>query len=300
MFRHIPLLTDTNWSDRLPSLTDSPVRVSSISRLDSPISVKGMALKYVLQGNETYFTDNKEHRVRRNQYLLANEQETCHVQINCPAGSTGICIDLQPGYVRDAVYSLVCTNDLDNPDKVLDFLFDEELLQRSKPATAFLDQALRKIYLLSTDTDNSVMLDEVLHDVSYALVTDQRERITGYYRISAVKPVTRREHFRRMERAREILHDRAAEQQIAIAEIARETCLSLFRLQHLFKETYGCSPYYYFLKCKIERALYIRLTDKCTWTEAAYRVGFCDMAAFSKLFKKITGKSPKKAISDKF
>src|SRR5690606_32171321 len=139
-----------------------------------PISVKGMALKYVLQGSETYFTDHKEHRIRQNQYLLANEQETCHVHIDCPSGSTGICIDLQPGYVRDAVYSLVCANDIDNPDKALDFLFDDELLQRSKPATAFLGQALRKIYLLSTDMDNRVMLDDVLHDVSYALVTDQR------------------------------------------------------------------------------------------------------------------------------
>ncbi|NQU43735.1 helix-turn-helix transcriptional regulator [bacterium] len=61
----------------------------------------------------------------------------------------------------------------------------------------------------------------------------------------------------------------------------------------VFRETYGISPVEYMNAIRIERArLFLRDTD-LSISEAAYRVGFSSAAYFSRLFKRLTGLSPR-------
>ncbi len=288
----IPFLTEGNWANRLSSFPNSPIRVSSFQKLDSPILLKGLALKYVASGSETYFTGKERHSLADNQYVLTNEIQPCHVVIDHHISSKGVCIDLDRAYLRDAVFSLVKANDIANPDKVLDFFFTEELLQVSKAACPSLRSHLLRILHISQQPHNTVITDDVLHDIAVALINDQIDQIARYYKIEAVKPTTRKENFKRIEKVRERLHDMASLGSVHLPDLAREVCLSTFRMHHLFKQAYHCSPYYYFLTCKIQHAIRIRQEEKRTWTEIAYRLGFCDIASFSKAFKKITGVNP--------
>ncbi len=291
-FDHIPFLTDSNWANRSPSLTSSPVRVSAIKKLESPINLKGLALKYVVKGAETYHTGGESHVLYDNHYLITNEQNSCIVNIDHYIESNGVCVDLNREYLRDVVYSLVHANEIENPEKVLDFFFTEEILQTSRFASSVLTRHLQHIFLMGRDEYSGVIMEDLLSDISLALVRDQMEMIGRYYRIDTVKSSTRKENFKRVQKVRSILHDQASHKTAYLPEIAREVCLSEFRMHHLFKQAYGCSPYQYFLFCKIQKALYIKKTEPKLWTEIAYELGFPDLASFSKLFKKMTGVSP--------
>jgi AraC family transcriptional regulator len=251
-----------------------------------------MALKYVLNGVETYRTGKESHTLHDNHYLLTNEQNLCEVKIDHVVQSIGVCVDLDRNYLKDIVYTLVQVNEIDNPEKVLDFFFTEELLQTSKYASPALSANLKSVFQLSQNTENDVLMGDLLSDLSLSLVRDQIKLIGRYYRIDTIKPSTRRENFRRVQKVRSILHDQASHSMVYLPEIAREVCLSEFRMLHLFKQVYGCTPYQYFLFCKIQRALFIRKTERKMWTEIAFDLGFSDLASFSKLFKKVTGESP--------
>ena len=291
-FQQIPFLTDSNWSSRSPSLTSSPVRVSAIKKLESAIKLKGLALKYVVRGRESYFTGEERHVLQDGHYLITNEQNSCYVNIDHDIESNGVCVDLNRDYLKDIVYSTVRGNEIENPEKVLDFFFTEELLQTSRFASPMLSAQLHNIFVLSQSESSGVLMEDLLSEVSVALVRDQMELIGRYYRIETVKLSTRKENFRRIQKVRSILHDQASHKMAYLPEIAREVCLSEFRMHHLFKQTYGSSPYQYFLYCKIQKALLIKKTEHKTWTEIAYELGFPDLSSFSKLFKKFTGESP--------
>ncbi|NIK70374.1 MULTISPECIES: AraC family transcriptional regulator [unclassified Paenibacillus] len=82
------------------------------------------------------------------------------------------------------------------------------------------------------------------------------------------------------------------EDNVSLAELAAEAALSVPHFTQLFKKKTGYSPIDYYLRLKIQLASqYLDLTDQSV-KAVGVRVGFQDPYYFSRLFKKIMGKSP--------
>lgn len=81
-------------------------------------------------------------------------------------------------------------------------------------------------------------------------------------------------------------------QNIGLAELAKQLNISSFHFIRLFKQTVGISPYQFILQLKIERAKQLMQQSRFSLTEIAYELGFMDQAHFSNAFKKATGVAP--------
>ncbi|WP_240941841.1 AraC family transcriptional regulator [Paenibacillus sp. HB172176] len=82
------------------------------------------------------------------------------------------------------------------------------------------------------------------------------------------------------------------EDNVSLSELAAQAALSVPHFTQLFKKKTGYSPIDYYLRLKIQLAgQYLDLTDQSVKAIGA-RVGFQDPYYFSRLFKKIMGKSP--------
>ncbi|MFD0619926.1 AraC family transcriptional regulator [Paenibacillus sp. GCM10027629] len=82
------------------------------------------------------------------------------------------------------------------------------------------------------------------------------------------------------------------EQPITLHELAEQAKLSVPHYSARFKEATGYSPIDYFLRLKIQRACqYLDLTDQSI-KEISLQLSFQDPYYFSRIFKKIIGKSP--------
>lgn len=82
-----------------------------------------------------------------------------------------------------------------------------------------------------------------------------------------------------------------------IDELAAMTELSPSHFRMLFKQQTGETVLRFHNRLKIAKACDLLRSGTCNVTEAAYATGFSDVYYFSRLFKKITGRSPSRYLS---
>ncbi|MBN1864848.1 MAG: helix-turn-helix domain-containing protein [Victivallales bacterium] len=78
-----------------------------------------------------------------------------------------------------------------------------------------------------------------------------------------------------------------------VAAIAKACGMSKSRFAHLFKQDMGTSPMRYLQARRIEEAGKLLISRNATVGEVAFSSGFGDQMYFSKVFKKITGRTPR-------
>lgn len=83
---------------------------------------------------------------------------------------------------------------------------------------------------------------------------------------------------------------------LSLEAIATEVGMSRFYFCRLFKQSIGITPYQYLIKCRIDRAKVLLRQRKLGITDIAVEVGFSNQSHFTKHFKRIVGKTPKKFI----
>lgn len=87
--------------------------------------------------------------------------------------------------------------------------------------------------------------------------------------------------------------DLKVEQQLSLDEIADEIGYSKNYIIRIFSETYGITPYRYFMERKIEAAKLYLINTTLSVGEISMELNFADSHYFSNCFKKICGISPK-------
>ncbi|MDS0527052.1 AraC family transcriptional regulator [Clostridium sp. SHJSY1] len=93
--------------------------------------------------------------------------------------------------------------------------------------------------------------------------------------------------------------DRNFARKIKISEIAESIGLNKNYFSSFFRENFGISPQEYLIKYRINKACELMKNEALTISDISRSVGYNDPLAFSKIFKKVKGKSPKKYRQDK-
>lgn len=84
-----------------------------------------------------------------------------------------------------------------------------------------------------------------------------------------------------------------------ISEIAESIGLNKNYFSSFFRENFGISPQEYLIKYRINKACELMRNESLTISDISRSVGYNDPLAFSKIFKQVKGKSPKKYRQDK-
>jgi AraC family transcriptional regulator len=85
---------------------------------------------------------------------------------------------------------------------------------------------------------------------------------------------------------------------VSLEKMASATGLSIFHFARMFKAATGVTPKQFVLRCRLERARELLLTEDRTISEVALEVGFCDQSHLSTHFKRLYGTTPKQFVRE--
>ncbi len=96
----------------------------------------------------------------------------------------------------------------------------------------------------------------------------------------------------RLSKARDYMHSHY-HSKISLDKLASTACASKRHFQRAFKLKYGYSPVAYINRCRVSAAKNLLGTTSMSCAEIASEIGFDNIFYFSRLFRKITGCTPK-------
>jgi AraC family transcriptional regulator len=94
-----------------------------------------------------------------------------------------------------------------------------------------------------------------------------------------------------VRRAKEII-EANLDREVPLTQLARECGLSTGHFSRAFKDTMGFPPHQWLLRRRIENAMRLLRNQQLSLPEVALACGFSDQSHFTRVFTKLSGKSP--------
>lgn len=215
------------------------------------------------EGEKRYCFNNKKLTVRKNDIVYMPKFSDYHVE----TAEEGACYAIN----------------FDFPEA---FVFEPFVFSPKNPA-AFMEsfKNAEKAWRLKTDGYVYKCKSEL-----YSILFGMRsERAAGYLPPSKFGIITP---------AVNLIHEKYASEILSISDLSYMCGVSPEYFRLLFKKNFGISPLKYINNLKISRAKELLMSGMYSVATSAEMSGFTDMSYFSREFKKITGVSPSRFVSE--
>lgn len=263
-------------------------------QLECPLTFRSFSVKFVGAGCERYTVNGTNYHVNEGSYLLVNHHAEGGVLIDSKRDVRGICIDVSPALLSEAVGSYLRADTL-HPDESLDVFFSspdflENTYTAQHTATGELllaaDARLRENPFAPHTFDS-----DFYFALAAALVADHIPLYRGLQSVRTARYNTRKDLMRRLLRGKEYIERHFAFAP-DVATIARECGMSEYHFFRLFKQAFGITPHKHLMQTRIAYCRNRLRTSNIPASDIAIEAGFADVHAFSKSFKEHTGISP--------
>ncbi len=273
---------------------DGPVLgYSLLSQLDRTIPFRGFAIKYVIKGVERYTVNGQCFPVHEGHYLLANARCSGSVLIDSAVAIPGLCADLTDEVMNGMVAACLLPEAVNEP-AFGSFFTSDEFLENSYSAQGSQVGALMQRLAARIGEDPYAphhVARGVYLALAEAVVADHLAIVPRLRTIQAVRSGTRKDIFRRVERARSFLHDHF-QSAIDVADMAHAAAMSEYHFFRAFRSIHATSPNQYLIALRLQHARAVLSRKDSSVSDVALACGFSDLYGFSKAFKKRYGVPP--------
>lgn len=255
---------------------------------------RSFSLKCVLEDQIAYKVGKHEYIVHSDQFLLAIRQPHAQAYFKSSQLVKSICVDISDSTVSQ-VFTLLtertATPDFDNylagyfkyPE------FDEHIsFVQNSPAGTLLEQLIRQI---RNNKFGVSISSEWMYGLVEGIVHQEFPRFVSLRKLNRVRMATRKEIYRRLTIGKEYL-DAYFMTIERIKEAAQASLMSEYHFIRCFQQVYLCSPYQYVLNKKLEYAFSLLQAGELKVGVIAQTIGFGDVSAFSKAFRRKYGYPP--------
>ncbi len=248
-----------------------------------------------LSGKSIVRSENKVFHISEHTYCLTNKGQYYDLIIPAHSSTTTFNIHFGEQLFNEVSYALA-QNDLyllDHPE--LSHKKDFETISRTK----WKDDYIRNwVNILRSYHQKHIVwpnFEEREHEMlsaflAFIIQSDEEERSEMKAAISC-KLTTKTELMRRIFLVIDCIHD-AFPLSVPLGELSKVAYLSKFHLLRTFKKLKGCTPQQYLLQLRMEKANELMKTTPLSLSEIALNVGFSEISAFSRCFKRYFHTSP--------
>jgi len=256
-------------------------RIHHVENFTGPLSIKT-----VMQGEAFWRTSAGVFGLGPDEFLICNAGEIYSIAIDSLTPVTTCCVFFATGFVERIALDATTPVDaaLDDPERDAPAL---EFLSRlhSGPLTWRVQSLAERCSAESQPSSFEEDFLEIAHGMLY-LYREIQERIA---RIPAARLSTRKELFRRIERAREYM--RYAGRNVSLTESARVAGLSPYHFHRAFSAAHQTTPHAYLTRLRLEIAKE-RIANGALISDAADGAGFSNPPSFTRLFRMHYGMTP--------
>lgn len=243
-----------------------------------------LSVKYVAEGEEIFVFGDQAIRVEAGQFLLVDARTACLAQARRGRPAVGLCVYLppsSPGKEPEVIPSVF--ERMDSP----------ALLQPAGLST--LGALLSEQAHLRRDRIGADVIHEpgLVADVQAGLQALAMDLDLRLDRLDDLRASTRAEMLVRLEQARARMHDSLTDV-IGLDALASEAGMSRFHFVRRFSRTYGQSPVAYHSDLRLRHAAADIERGEITPSAACDRLGYSDMRAFRRAYKRAVGRPPRR------
>jgi AraC-like DNA-binding protein len=259
------------------ALLSARARAHFVRDFPGPLSIKS-----VTEGTVAWKTGGRELVVDRDSFLILNHREPYSMEIESRKPVSTLCVFFQDGFVESLQASLTQAG---IEPAFAAAAFPGRLHARDTRILPRLQEIAG-----STGADG-LWLDEQYLELARDLLLLHDDLGRRIRLMPARRASTRDELFRRVRRGQEAMH---ADPTIdwSLAELARESCLSLYHFHRAFTSAFGKTPHHYRNELRLARARRLLETTEMTVTEICGAVGFESAPSFTTLYRRSFGIPP--------
>jgi len=249
-----------------------------------------LSIKTVLHGEVHWIVDGRRLLVDSNTFLVLGDGQRYSMNINSTRPVETCCVFFRGGFVEEIAQDATTPLDasLDSPWRdAPDLPFLSRLHSDSNRAL------IPKVWSLAERCGEELQpssFEEDFLTLSQNVLMLYREVKAQFMRVPAAKTSTRQELFRRLQIAREYLHE-SVDRRISLEEVSREACISRYHLHRAFRRVFRLTPHAYVTALRLNRARSLLQSGRQV-TDVALDVGFASMSAFTRLFRSRYGFPP--------
>jgi AraC family transcriptional regulator len=267
---------------------------SALKNIEAKLPFNNFAIKYVLNGIETYTVNGQKYNLNAGEFLLCNAYSVGSIFVDSKHDVEGICIDVSTEILAEVLASH-SRPDSCNPDIDLDkyFMTSAFMECHGHHANGHLGASLNKLGEIIHKNPNTdyVFETEFYYNICENIISDCKPIYKQLQAIGSVKSDTKKDLLRRLSTGKKFI-DHQFTASIDISQVAVEAQISQYHFYRLFKNVYGISPYQYIKQRRLNLAKAYIEQGSQSISEIAYMVGYSDIFSLSKAYKQHFGKAP--------
>jgi AraC family transcriptional regulator len=265
--------------------------LSAVGRRHHWAGAERLSIKTFRQGTALYDIGSGRYRVEGGGYLIINEGQPYEITIDAPRPVESFCVFFDPGLAEDVERSITCNECalLDNPHGPIEPVrFIERVHRDDDLVTPHLERLRRAPEHRRSDR---AWLDERARELAGGLLAAHRRERARSDRLDAIKPATRLELYRRIQRAREFARA-SLDQRLELKDLAGVACMSPAHFLRTFRKGFGMTPHAFLTGERLNTASRLLETTDAPVTDICFAVGFESLGSFSWAFRRRFGLSP--------
>jgi AraC family transcriptional regulator len=259
-----------------------------VANVTDPISIKA-----VCAGQVQWRLEGQRYLIQPDVLLLMPDGDEYELTIDSIQPSRGFNALFRRGLVEDCWRSMFAKHEvlLDDPYELQPLSFSRRLESRCGPLGLTLN-ALAAAVAVRAAADTVEQLFETLGERAAQSVCEQRGESR---RLPALKVTTRREIYRRLCLAREVIEDNLAAPWTLVT-MARAGMMAAHHFHRNFRATFRETPRAWLSRRRAERSMALLSTTSRSVTEICLSVGYASASSFSTSFAQRYGMPPSRVV----
>lgn len=251
-----------------------------------------LSVKMVTAGEEWYNIGTHELAVRPGQFLILNDDQEYSCRVDTPGKG-----NIQSVFFRKEFASSVFRNAMFKTDMLLDnpFTQGEKALEFFQTLYDIDTRMHQKLVGLTRTLDeygyDRNLVDEHLFFLLNELIRFHKKECFREGELYAVKPGTRREIYKRICIAKDMLHSNYMNK-TSLDELSTIACISVPQLIRHFKAAFQLTPHQYLTRIRLSHAARLLKQASAPVHEITWMCGFENTSSFCRAFKSEYGVQP--------